>query len=335
MRFVVIMDPPSTVLEDKDTSFALMLEMQRRGHRVDHCMQRDLYLDRGKLWATVRQATIQRGAVQPIANIQQRDPAPPIANIQQRDPAPPIALGAPEDVCLHEVDAVLERTDPPFDSDYWWCTLMLDRLSDDTLVVNAPRGLRSANEKLYACNFPELMPRTMVTGDKQKAKRFLAEVGGQGVIKPLGGAGGEGVFMLRADDMNLNAIIEHVTRNGTCMAMVQEFLPAVREGDKRILLLEGEPLGAILRVPQRDDVRSNIHVGGTVVKAEITAAERRMIDALAPRLREDGLFFVGLDVIGGKLTEVNVTSPTGIQQMSRLDGENYESRVIAWLEEHA
>jgi glutathione synthase len=109
----------------------------------------------------------------------------------------------------------------------------------------------------------------------------------------------------------------------------------VREGDKRILLLEGEPLGAILRVPQRDDVRSNIHVGGTVVKAEITAAERRMIDALAPRLREDGLFFVGLDVIGGKLTEVNVTSPTGIQQMSRLDGENYESRVIAWLEEHA
>ena len=117
--------------------------------------------------------------------------------------------------------------------------------------------------------------------------------------------------------------------------MVQEFLPAVREGDKRILLLDGEPLGAILRVPQRDDVRSNIHVGGSVVKAEITPAERRMIDTLAPRLRQDGLYFVGLDVIGGKLTEINVTSPTGIQQMSRLDGENYCARVIEWVEQRA
>jgi glutathione synthase len=311
MRFVVIMDPPSTVLEDKDTTFALMLEMQRRGHRVDHCMQRDLYLDRGKLCATVRPATMKREAAEPIV------------------------LGAPEDVCLHDVDAVLERTDPPFDSDYLWCSLLLDGLREDTLVINDPRGLRTANEKLYACNFPELMPRTLVTGDKKKAKRFLGEVGGLGVVKPLGGAGGEGVFMLRADDMNLNAILEHATRNGTQLAMVQEFLPAVREGDKRILVLEGEPLGAILRVPQRDDVRSNIHVGGTVVKAEITAAELRIIETLAPRLRQDGLYFVGLDVIGGKLTEVNVTSPTGIQQMSRLDGENYESRVIEWIEAHA
>jgi glutathione synthase len=311
MRIVVIMDPPETVIEDQDTSFALMLEAQRRGHRVDHCQQRSLYLDRGKLWASVRQATMQR--------------------VREK----PITLGAVEDVCLHDVDAVLVRTDPPFDSDYLWCTLLLDRVKEDTLVVNDPHGLRSANEKLYTCNFPELMPRTLVTSDKAKAKRFLAELGGLGVVKPLGGAGGEGVFMLRAEDLNLNAILEHSTQHGKRMAMVQEFLPAVREGDKRILVLEGEPLGAILRVPQLDDVRSNIHVGGSVVKAEITPAERRMIDTLAPRLLADGLHFVGLDVIGGKLTEINVTSPTGIQQMSRLDGENYESRVIAWLEERA
>src|SRR5262249_6063350 len=162
--------------------------------------------------------------------------------------------------------------------------------------------------------------------------RFLAEVGGKAVIKPLGGAGGEGVLTLTEGDLNLNTIIELTTHNGKRVAMVQEFLPAVREGDKRILLLEGEPLGAILRVPQKDDVRSNIHAGGSVVKAEVTEHERTMIEALRPRLLQDGLYFVGIDVIGGKLTEINVTSPTGIQQMSRLDGVNHAARVIAWIE---
>jgi glutathione synthase len=311
LHFVVIMDPPATVIEDQDTSFALMLEAQAQGHRVDHCLQRDLYLDRGKLHATVRRATMQQGRGQPIA------------------------LAAAEDICLHDVDAVLVRTDPPFDSDYLWCTLLLDRVKEDTLVVNQPHGLRQANEKLYACYFPELMPRTLVTSDKQKAKRFMAEVGGRAVIKPLGGAGGEGVMVLADGDLNVNAIVEATTHHGKRMAMVQEFLPAVREGDKRILLLEGEPLGAILRVPQHGDVRSNIHVGGSVVKADITPAEQRMIDTLAPRLLQDGLWFVGLDVIGGKLTEINVTSPTGIQQMSRLDGVNYSARVIEWITQHA
>jgi glutathione synthase len=246
----------------------------------------------------------------------------------------PIALGALEEVCLHDVDAVLVRTDPPFDSDYLWCTLMLDRVKEDTLVVNDPHGLRQANEKLYACYFPQLMPRTLVTSDKAKVKRFIAEVGGKAVIKPLGGAGGEGVLTLSLDDLNLNTIIELTTHNGKRVAMAQEFLPAVREGDKRILVLEGEPLGAILRVPRADDVRSNIHAGGSVVKATISADERRMVETLKPRLRQDGLHLVGIDVIGGKLTEINVTSPTGIQQMSRLDGVNYSERVISWVEEH-
>jgi len=310
VRVVVIMDPPATVKVDEDTSFALMLEAQSRGHRVDHCLQRDLYLDVGKLHATVRQATMQR------------------------DPARPIVLGAPEDVCLHDVDAILLRTDPPFDSDYLWCTLMLDRVKADTLVVNDPHGLRQANEKLYACYFPELMPRTLVSSDKAKVKRFLKQVGGKGVIKPLGGAGGEGVLALDEHDLNLNTLIEITTYNGKRVAMAQEFLPAVREGDKRILLVEGEPLGAILRVPSSDDVRSNIHVGGSVVKAEVTAHERRMIERMKPRLLQDGLWFVGIDVIGGKLTEVNVTSPTGIQQMSRLMGVNLSARVIDWIEAH-
>jgi glutathione synthase len=250
----------------------------------------------------------------------------------QRVREAPITLGEPEDACLHEVDAVLVRTDPPFDSDYLWCTLMLDRLEGQTAVINRPGGLRQANEKLYACRFPELMPSTLVASDKPRIKQFVSEVGGRAVIKPLGGAGGEGVMALWEGDLNLNAIIEATTHGGRRVAMVQQFLPAVHEGDKRILLLDGEPLGAILRVPQKGDVRSNIHVGGSVVKAELDAADRHIIETLGPQLRADGLYFVGLDVIGGKLTEVNVTSPTGIQQMSRLDGVDHSDHVVQWLE---
>jgi glutathione synthase len=178
------------------------------------------------------------------------------------------------------------------------------------------------------------MPETLVTSDKVRIKAFMRQVGGKAVIKPLSGAGGDGVFLVKDDDLNVNAIIETVTHVGKRLAMVQSFLPAVVKGDKRILLLDGEPLGAILRVPQKDDVRSNIHIGGSVHATELDDDDRRIVAALAPRLRQDGLVFVGLDVIGGKLTEVNVTSPTGIQQMSRLMGQNLSARVIDWIEAH-
>jgi glutathione synthase len=307
MHIVVVMDPPSTVIVDEDTSFALMLEAQEQGHRVDHCQRHDLHVVGNRIHATVRQARMQRVAGEAVV------------------------LGEPEQVSLHDVDAVLIRTDPPFDADYLWCTLLLERVKHDTLVVNDPHGLRLANEKLYACYFPELMPRTLITADKGHIKQFMDEVGGRAVIKPLDGAGGEGVLALQQGDLNVNGIIELRTHNGQRLTMVQEFLPAVADGDKRILLLDGEPLGAIMRVPQKGDVRSNIHVGGSVVKAEITDADARIIETVAPQLRRDGLYFVGLDVIGGKLTEVNVTSPTGIQQMTRLDGDNYSARVVRWL----
>jgi glutathione synthase len=176
------------------------------------------------------------------------------------------------------------------------------------------------------------MPETLVSADKAQIRAFVERVGGRAVLKPLDGAGGEGVMALTTGDMNFNAIIEATTRHGKRMAMAQEFLPAVRTGDKRVLVLDGQPLGAILRVPKQDDMRSNIHVGGSVVQAAIDDEDRRIVATLAPRLRQDGLHFVGLDVIGGKLTEVNVTSPTGIQQMTRLDGVNYSAQVIAWIE---
>jgi glutathione synthase len=308
MHFVVIMDPVSSVKAEADTSFALMEEAQKRGHRVDHCLNTDLFLEHGRLFARVAQAKTQRG--NPV----------------------PIALSAPEDVNLHDVDVVLVRTDPPFDDNYLWCTLMLDRIKGQTLVVNDPHGLRQANEKLYACYFPELMPETLVSSHKQRIKDFVTRVGGHAVIKPLGGKGGEGVLVLRNGDANVNAIIEGTTLEGKRSAMVQEFLPAVKIGDKRILVLDGEPLAAVLRVPVGDDVRSNLRVGGQAVKTGLDADDLRIVQALAPRLRADGLWFVGIDVIGGKLTEVNVTSPTGIQAMVRLDQKPYCTTVIEWIE---
>lgn len=310
MRILFLMDAVSTVLVDEDTTFALMLEAEQRGHRVDHCSAQDLFLEGRELGAKVRRATCSRETL------------------------PPITLGPPEDVRVADLDVVLLRKDPPFDDDYMYASLLLEH-AGGVLVVNHPRGLRDANEKLYTHHFAELMPETLVTNDAARIKAFVGVVGGRGVIKPLGGKGGESVFALSPGDPNHNAIIETVTREGRELAMVQRYLPAVTEGDKRILLLDGEYLGAILRIPQGGDLRSNIHVGGRVEAAELDDADRRIIETVGPRLREDGLWFVGLDVIGGYLTEVNVTSPTGIQQASRLSGENLEARVVEWLENKA
>lgn len=309
MRFVVIMDPPETVLVDADTSFALMEAAEKAGHRVDHCLITDLFAGSRRVGARVRRATMSR-----------------------KPGTQPITLGAPEDVFLDEVDAVFMRKDPPFESNYLWATQLLEHARQKTVLVNDPRALRDANEKLYAMFFPELMPATLVASDKERIKGFMRERGGQIVLKPLSGAGGDGVFLLREGDLNVNAIIETVTHVGRRVAMAQEFLPAVTRGDKRILLLDGEPLGAILRVPKKDDVRSNIHVGGTVEATDLDRDDLRIVETVAPRLRADGLYFVGLDVIGGKLTEVNVTSPTGIQQMQRLAGVDLSAKVIAWTE---
>ncbi len=307
MRFLFVMDPVSKVEIHGDTSFALMLEAQAQGHRVDHCLPEDLFLVGGTLHARVRRAKIER------------------------DPVEPIQLAQAEDVNLESVDAVWVRKDPPFDTSYLWATQLLERLRGKTLVINDPRGLREANEKLYTCHFAELMPETLVTSHRDRVRAFMSQVGGRAVIKPLDGAGGEGVMALLEGDANIRAIIDTVTHGGRRLAMVQRFLPEYKQGDKRILLLEGEPLGAVLRVPQAGDIASNLHMGGSAHAAPLDEADRRIIQAIAPRLRDDGLYFVGIDVIGGKLTEVNVTSPTGIQQMMRLTGENLTATVVEWL----
>ncbi|HEY8091006.1 MAG TPA: glutathione synthase [Polyangiaceae bacterium] len=309
MRFVYVMDGVERVLPDKDTTFAFLRAAQRRGHASLHCQPRDVYVDGGDVWARVRPLAVS-------------------------DSAPHFVLGEAADVRLADVECVLIRKDPPFDAQYLHVTLMLERLRGRTLIVNDPQGLRNANEKLYTLHFARHMPRTLVTSDRDRVHRFLADVG-VGVVKPLDGAGGSGVMVVDRKDRNARSIVDYVTHEGTEHAMVQEYVPAVREGDKRVLLLEGQVLGAINRIARDDDVRSNIHAGGRVEPSLVTPEERAVVADMAPRLAADGLVFVGLDFIGGKLTEVNVTSPTGIQELSRHVGRDVAEDVIAWIEKRA
>jgi len=312
MQLVYVMDPIEGLLPDKDTTFAFQRAAAARGHENLHALMRDVFVRDGEVFARVRPVEV----------------APPGS-------APPFTLGEPRDVHLADVSAVLIRKDPPFDSEYLYTTLLLERLRGRTLLMNDPRGLRDANEKLYALHFSNFTPRTLVTADKDRILSFMEEVGGAAVIKPLDGAGGAGVLMLSRGDKNNRAILDLQTGEGRRFAMVQEYLPAVRQGDKRVLLLDGRVLGAINRVPRADDLRSNIHAGGRVEPTEVTAEEHAVVAGLAPRLRKDGLLFVGLDFIGGRLTEINVTSPTGIQELSRHCGRDVAAEVIEWIEKRA
>jgi glutathione synthase len=254
--------------------------------------------------------------------------------VRVSDSAPHFSFGSAEDVQLAGVDCVFIRKDPPFDSAYLHVTLMLEALRGRTLVVNDPRGLRDANEKLYTLHFARHMPRTLVASDRDRIHAFVSEVG-KAVVKPLDGAGGAGVMVVSKADKNTRSIVDYITSEGSRHAMVQEFVPAVAQGDKRVLLLDGQILGAINRVARDDDVRSNIHAGGRVYACEVTEHERAVVSDMTARLRADGLVFVGLDFIGGKLTEVNVTSPTGIQELGRHVGRDVAEDVIAWVERWA
>lgn len=316
MRLLYVMDPMDRLLPDKDTTIAFQRAAQNLGHENLHCEAKDLYVELGEVYAASR----------PVKLLEE-------AAISAGRPA--FEYGPKVDIKLAETSCVFIRKDPPFDSSYLYLTLMLERVRGRTILMNDPRGLRDANEKLYTLHFTQFMPKTLVSTDADRIFAFQRKVGGTAVIKPLDGAGGSGVMLLRDGDKNARAIVETVTHEGKRLAMVQEYLPAVEQGDKRILLLDGEVLGAINRVPRADDLRSNIHVGGRVEACEVTDAERAMVTAMAPRLRADGLIFVGLDVIGGKLTEVNVTSPTGIQELSRHRNEDVSERVIRWVERHA
>jgi glutathione synthase len=310
MRFLFVMDPAHTMDPDKDTTFAFLESAQARGHECLHAEPRDVALAGDRVIARARPLVVSRTA-------------------------PHVELGAALPVAVTELDAVFIRKDPPFDTAYLHLTQVLDLVKRDTLVVNDPAGLRDANEKLFAFRFARWMPRSLVTRSTGDILAFVEEVGGRAVLKPLDGAGGSGVVALTSGDRNNRALVDLLTHEGREQALVQEYQPAIRQGDKRVLVLDGEPLGAILRVPREDDIRANIHVGGRVEGTEITEEERGLVADLAPTLRRHGLWFVGLDLIGGRLIEVNVTSPTGIQELTRLSGTRPAERVIEWVEARA
>jgi len=311
LRILYVMDPMSRVLVDKDTTFAFQLEGQRRGHEQYHCGTGDLFVERAVPHASVRRVSVER--------------ATPHFHLDEARISP-----------LAGFDVIFMRKDPPFDMAYVFASHLLGLVDPRvTFVLNDPRGLVNANEKLYALNFPSVIPESLVTSDATRLKTFMESLGGEMIVKPLDGCGGAGVLHVHRGDRNLNALLEMSTVEGSRLVMAQRYLPAVRDGDKRLIVLDGEPLGAILRVPREDEHRGNIHVGGQVVASPVDERDREICRTMAPRLRQDGLYFVGLDVIGGYVTEVNVTSPTGVQEIDRLDGTCLEARVLDFVDTRA
>jgi len=309
MRFAFIMDPIQNVLIDKDTTFVFMLESQARGHEVWYLEMRDLFVHRSHAIGHARRIELRRELGSHFT-----------FHGETTEP-----LGA--------FDAVFMRKDPPFDVAYLHATQFLDLAQQDgTFVMNNPAGLRAANEKLFALNFPSVIPPTLVSQDAQRIKAFMEELGGEMIIKPVDGHGGFGIFYGHRDDRNINSLIETMTHEGREPIIAQQYIPEVRQGDKRLIMLNGAPLGCTLRVPRADEHRGNIHVGGTCVKAEITPRDREICREVGPRLRQEGLYFVGLDIIGDYLTEVNVTSPTGVQEINALNGVRLETQVIEFVE---
>jgi glutathione synthase len=227
---------------------------------------------------------------------------------------------------LGQVDVVLMRQDPPFDMAYITATHILEHIHPKTLVVNDPASVRNAPEKLFVTHFPDLMPETLISADIRQIRRFR-EKHADIILKPLFGNGGAGVFHVKPEDPNLNALLEMFTERSREPLVVQRYVPDVRKGDKRIILVDGVAMGAINRVPAAGEARSNMHVGGRPEPTTLTDREREICDAIGPELRKRGLIFVGIDVIGGYLTEINVTSPTGLQEIARFDGIHLERAI--------
>lgn len=316
MKFAFIIDPIHQLDPGHDTSVALMEAAQALGHEVWITQARDLGVVDGKAQATLY--PVQLTPVQLQAGIW-------VAIDRWYE------LGDRMVLPLESMDAVFMRTDPPVNVPYLYATYILDYVDPaKTLVVNNPGGLRSANEKMYALQFREAMPETIVTQDKKTVRDFV-DRRGRAILKPLGGKAGEGILFLETGDRNLNSMVEISTQQGQLPVMVQQFLPEAKDGDKRIILLDGEPIGAVNRIPTGDEFRVNMAVGGRVEGVQITDREREICAQLAPSLRRDGLYFVGIDVIGAYLTEVNVTSPTGVREIDRLDHTSLGKQIIEWV----
>lgn len=305
IKLGVVMDPIGSIKPAKDTTLAMLLAAQTRGWALHYFEPQDLYLRDGEARARSRLLSV-------------RD-----------TPQDWFQWGAQQDLALASLDVVLMRRDPPFDMDYIYSTYILERAEQaGVLVVNRPQALRDANEKAYTAWFPQCCPPTLMTSDMAKIRAFL-HAHGKIVVKPLDGMGGASVFVLTHDDPNVSVVLETLTGNGTRLGMAQQFLPQISEGDKRILLIDGEPVPyALARIPAPGEARGNLAAGGHGVGVPLSKRDRWICEQVAPALRQKGLMFVGLDVIGDYLTEINVTSPTCTRELDKLYGLDIAGQLI-------
>jgi glutathione synthase len=304
LRVAVQMDPLERINIQGDSTFAIMLGAQARGHSLFHYAPEDLSYSDGRLWTRARPVTVQRVE----------------GDHHHFDDPVKLDLG-------RDVDVVLMRQDPPFDLGYITATHLLERIQGETLVVNDPASVRNAPEKVWVLDFARFMPPTLVTRSLEEARAFLG-AHGEIVVKPLHGNGGKAVFKVGRDGANLSSLMEVFNTAYREPHMVQAFLPDVAEGDKRIVFVDGEVAGAVNRIPGEGEIRSNLAVGGKAAKTDLTDREKEICAAIGPELKSRGLLFVGIDVIGGQwLTEINVTSPTGIVAIDKFNGTDTPARI--------
>ncbi|MBD3670283.1 MAG: glutathione synthase [Gammaproteobacteria bacterium] len=309
IKIAVLMDPIGSIKPAKDTTLAMMLSAQARGWDLYYLTQSDLWLDQGKVMARLT----------------------PVKVFDDNEHW--FELGEPYIDALSHMDALLMRKDPPFDMEYIYTTYLLEQSErEGLLVVNRPQSLRDANEKLYTAWFPQCTPETLVSRQAESFRDFLKNHGDV-ILKPLEGMGGSSIFRLKQGDPNISVVIETLTQHGTRFAMAQKFIPEIREGDKRILLIDGEPVPyALARIPAEGETRGNLAAGGTGVGRELSDRDRWICEQVAPTLVDKGLIFVGLDVIGDYLTEINVTSPTGVRELDKAYGLSICDRLMDAIE---
>lgn len=310
IKLGIVMDPISQVNIKKDSSMAMLLEAQDRGYELYYMEMKDLYLEQGECKAQTQKVKVFN------------------------DPEKWYELDSIEDINVADLDAVLMRKDPPFDTEFIYATYMLERAEvAGTLIVNKPQSLRDCNEKLFTAWFPELTPKTLVTRNNQKIREFHQK-NKDVIIKPLDGMGGSSIFRIKENDPNVGVILETLTNHGEQYTMVQEFMPAITEGDKRILIVNGEPMPYCLaRIPAQGETRGNLAAGGRGEARPLSASDKMIAETIAPELKKRGLYFVGLDVIGDRVTEINVTSPTCIREIEAAYPINISGKLMDAIEE--
>lgn len=308
LKMLFVMDYIGSINTSKDTTYVIMLEAQARGHEIFYAQIGDLYINDG---------TGCCGAY----------------GIELRRSGNYYTLGEKKDQKLEDFDIVWMRKDPPFNMDYIYATYILDMVDESKCtVINNPSGIRNSNEKLYSLYFRDFIPQTFVSKDIGRIREFLRSVDGQIVVKPLEGYGGEGIFFVKEGDPNETAILESITNFGKTYVMAQKFIEKVYEGDKRVIILNGEPIGSVLRVPRDGEFRCNFHSGGTPALGEMNERDLEICNGISSRLVKDKLYLVGIDIVGGYLTEVNTTSPTCVQEINSFTNSKLEEKIVDFAE---